>query len=151
MLRARHLIFFLFPSTSLWCAPLVSRSLLLSISSRFALASSDISFFFFLLFLFSLSRFFLRAAILLFSFPPVHSRSTILVPRLHFRIRGFPNSFYSPTFQCLSFHPKSPSHLFSSPYWPLIFFQIFHSPSFKFNSFSFRPFSIIIVHPHSDQ
>ena len=46
MLRARHLIFFLFPSTSLWCAPLVSRSLLLSISSRFALASSDISFFF---------------------------------------------------------------------------------------------------------
>lgn len=146
MLRVRH---FFSPSTSLWCAPLVSRSLLLSISSRFTLGSSDISFFFF--FFVPSPVFFLRAAILLFSFPPVLLRSTILVPRLHFRIRGFPNSFYSPTFQCLSFHPKSPSHLFSSPYWPLIFIQIFHSTPFKFNSFSFRPFSINIVHPHSDQ
>ncbi|EFX76806.1 hypothetical protein DAPPUDRAFT_248535 [Daphnia pulex] len=56
------------------------------------------------------------ATILLFSFPPVHLRPAILVPRLHFRIHGFPHSFYSPTFQCLSFHPKSPSHLFSSLY-----------------------------------
>lgn len=70
MLRARH---FFFPSTSLWCAPLVSRSLLLSISSRFKLGSSEISFFFFA------SRHFA------FLFPPCyfafhHSRSTLAFP-----------------------------------------------------------------------
>ena len=77
-------------------------------------ASSFSIFHFFVLFPLSRPVFF-ASRHFAFLFPPVHLLSAILVPHLHFRIRGFPNSVYAPTFQCI-ISPNAPSHLFSSPY-----------------------------------
>ena len=147
MLRARHLIFFLFPSTSLWCAPLVSRSLLLSISSRFALASSDISFFFFLVFLLCLSRFFLRAAILLFLSPlftrvPQFSFHACISAFVDFQIHSILPHFsvyHSTQSPLLIYSHLRTGHSFSFKYFIHLHSNSIHSRSVPFQLLLFIP------------
>jgi hypothetical protein len=135
---------FFFPSTSLWCAPLVSR-LLLSISSRFTLVSSDISFFV----LFPLSRFFfLRAAILLFSPPPLfpcvppfsfHACISAFVDfHIHSILPHFSvyHSTQSPLLICS--HRRT-DHSFSIKYFIQLYSNSIHSRSVPFQLLLFIP------------